>query len=114
MCLATNCGAGQIHSGGKEQPLMICNACSFKICTYHGRPWHEDQTCAEFDVDPSQIERLEEEEATAKLLASTSKICPACHQGVSKDFGCDHMACKFSFVLSHPRQWELTYTRSLW
>lgn len=98
MCLAPNCGAGQIHEGGKEQPQMVCKSCNFAICTYHGRPWHDGQTCAEFDVDPSQIERLEEEEATAKLLAADSRICPSCNQGVSKTMGCDHMACKFSII----------------
>ena len=82
--------------------MMICNFCQFKICTVHGRPWHDGQTCAEFDVDPSQIERLEEEEATAKLLALTSRICPNCHQGVSKEFGCDHMACKPLYLAHIP------------
>lgn len=94
MCLAPNCGAGQIHHGGKDNPMMICQSCDFKVCTIHGRPWHEGQTCREFDCDPSQIERLEEEEATAKLLAQDSRICQNCGQGVTKQIGCDHMLCR--------------------
>lgn len=112
MCLGPACGAGQVHKGGKEQPMMICNSCEFKICTYHGRPWHEGQTCAQFDADPAQIGRLEEEEATAKLLANDSRICPNCQQGVSKQFGCDHMACMF-FLSLHGSDFT-NCPRSMW
>jgi len=93
MCLGLNCGSGQVHEG--DSPIMICNTCSFKTCVYHKLPWHEGQTCDEFDSDESQIERLEQNEATAKLLAKMqSKVCPSCHQGVEKQDGCDHLTCK--------------------
>jgi hypothetical protein len=72
---------------------MICHACSFRTCVFHKLPWHEGKTCKEFDDDESQIDRLEQEEATAKLLAESSKLCPKCKQGVTKEVGCDHMAC---------------------
>ncbi|KUJ10530.1 uncharacterized protein LY89DRAFT_689742 [Mollisia scopiformis] len=93
MCLGLDCGSGQVHTG--EDPMMICQACSFKTCAVHKLPWHEGQTCEEFDMDDSQIERLEEAEATAKLLATEqAQICPNCHQGVSRIDGCDHMTCR--------------------
>jgi hypothetical protein len=73
---------------------MICTACGFATCVRHKLPWHESQTCQEFDCDESQIERLEQAEATAKLLArDKSKICPSCKQGVTKQDGCDHLSC---------------------
>jgi hypothetical protein len=94
MCLGPNCGCGQEHGGGVGEPMMICHNCGFKTCVKHKLPWHENQTCEEFDMDVSQIERLEEEEATAKALAGTTRICPKCSQGVIKDIGCDHLRCR--------------------
>jgi hypothetical protein len=96
MCLGLDCGSGQIHPNASENPMMICEACSFKTCAVHKLPWHEGQTCEEFDMDDSQIERLEEAEATAKLLAKEhAQVCPNCLNGVSRIDGCDHMTCKF-------------------
>ncbi|KAG4442144.1 hypothetical protein IFR05_002357 [Cadophora sp. M221] len=95
MCLGPNCGAGQVHPDNhKENPIMICNSCGFKTCTVHKLPWHEGFSCEEFDCDESQIERLEADEATAKLLSQNSKVCPACNQGVTKTEGCDHLQCR--------------------
>jgi hypothetical protein len=46
-------------------------------------------------MEDSQIERLEQAEATAKLLAKEhAQVCPNCGQGVSRIDGCDHMTCK--------------------
>ncbi|TGO22770.1 hypothetical protein BPAE_0155g00080 [Botrytis paeoniae] len=92
MCLGPKCGGGQIHEG--PEPLMICDHCKFKTCVKHKLPWHEGQSCDEFDVDDSQIERLEQEEATAKLLAKDSRICPKCKECVVRSDGCDHMECR--------------------
>lgn len=98
MCMGPDCGSGQIQVG--DDPMMICEACSFKTCAKHKWPWHEGQTCEEFDVDDKQIERLEEAEATAKLLAKEhAQICPNCQNVVSRIDGCDHMTCKFLFLL---------------
>ncbi|KAH7357236.1 hypothetical protein BKA65DRAFT_424111 [Rhexocercosporidium sp. MPI-PUGE-AT-0058] len=95
MCLGLNCGWGQVNPETyKENPVMICNSCGFKTCTFHKLPWHEGFSCEEFDCDESQIERLEADEATAKLLSQNSKICPACNQGVTKTDGCDHLQCR--------------------
>ncbi|PVH69268.1 hypothetical protein DL98DRAFT_473979 [Cadophora sp. DSE1049] len=95
MCLGPNCGSGQVHlDNHKENPVMICNSCNFKTCVVHKLPWHEGFSCEEFDCDESQIERLEADEATAKLLSQNSKVCPACNQGVTKTDGCDHLQCR--------------------
>ncbi|KAF7874823.1 hypothetical protein EAF04_001997 [Stromatinia cepivora] len=92
MCLGPNCGGGQIHEG--PEPLMICNHCKFKTCVKHMLPWHEGQSCDDFDIEDSQIERLEQEEATAKLLAKDSRMCPQCQECVVRSEGCDHMQCR--------------------
>ncbi|KAF3766466.1 hypothetical protein M406DRAFT_243354, partial [Cryphonectria parasitica EP155] len=88
-CTSTSCGGSQEHDfKAPEGPKMTCNHCAFITCAKHRRPWHQGQTCDEFDQDPEQIERLEEEEATAKLLAQEStSICPKCGQGVTKTAG---------------------------
>lgn len=92
-CTNPVCGGSQPHES--EDPMMTCNHCNFATCVKHRRPWHEGQTCQEFDLDDAQIERLEEEEATAKLLSrEATSICPKCGQGVTKSEGCDHMRCQ--------------------
>lgn len=95
-CTNPSCGGSQPHNTmGPDGPLMVCDHCQFETCAKHRRPWHEGQSCAEYDMDPAQIERLEEEEATAKLLAQEdTSVCPKCGQGVTKTDGCDHMACQ--------------------
>ncbi|PSR78384.1 hypothetical protein BD289DRAFT_486068 [Coniella lustricola] len=95
-CMSPTCGVSQPHQPMTAgDPKMICRHCSFATCAKHRRPWHEGQTCDEFDMDPAQIERLEEEEATARLLSNEAmSICPKCGQGVTKTEGCDHMQCQ--------------------
>ncbi|KAB8300133.1 hypothetical protein EYC80_000363 [Monilinia laxa] len=90
-CLGPNCGAGQVHEG--SEPVMICCHCKFKTCVKHKLPWHEGLSCDDFDIDESQIERLEQAEATAKLLAKDSRICPKYKECVMRTEGCDHMLC---------------------
>lgn len=104
-CTNPVCGGSQPHES--EGPMMICNHCQFATCAKHRRPWHEGQTCQEFDLDDAQIERLEEEEATAKLLSREDmSICPKCGQGVTKTEGCDHMQCQcgteWCYIVSKP------------
>lgn len=95
-CTNPSCGGSQPHDlNGPAGPKIVCKHCQFETCAKHRRPWHEGQTCGEFDLDPAQIERLEEEEATARLLSKeATSICPKCGQGVTKTDGCDHMQCQ--------------------
>ncbi|KAK2627614.1 hypothetical protein QTJ16_003580 [Diplocarpon rosae] len=94
MCLGPHCGSGQVHEEKADDPVMQCNSCGFKTCVVHKLPWHEGFTCDEYDRDESQVERLEADEATAKLLFENSKVCPSCNQGVTKTAGCDHLQCR--------------------
>lgn len=93
-CLGLNCGKSQIHLPDGTNPIMTCNACGFQTCVRHKLPWHPGFTCEEYDRDESQIARLEADEATAKLLSQTSKVCPSCQQGVTKTEGCNHLLCR--------------------
>ncbi|EKD19388.1 ring finger protein [Drepanopeziza brunnea f. sp. 'multigermtubi' MB_m1] len=95
MCLSPSCGMGQVHPSNADNPIMTCDTCGFRTCVTHKLPWHEGFTCAEFDLEESQIERLEADEATAKLLSQQdSRICPSCNQGVTRTEGCDHLQCR--------------------
>lgn len=94
MCLNPHCNSGQVHTD-PDNPKMICKECSFTICALHKVPFHEGLTCAEFDQSETAIQKLEEAEATAKLLASDeSKICPSCGECITRTEGCDHLMCK--------------------
>jgi len=74
---------------------MICTTCSFATCAHHKLPWHEGLTCEEFNCSDEQIERLEQAEATSKLLAKDkTQLCATCSNGVTREDGCDHMRCR--------------------
>lgn len=99
-CLAPNCESGQIHPNGIDQPIMTCVDCGFQSCYNHKLPWHEGQTCAEYDYVKSG--RLEEEQATQKTLEKISKVCPNsdCGIHIEKKGGCNHVTCKHHFHIS--------------
>jgi hypothetical protein len=98
MCLGPNCGSGQIHGGGNDQPIMTCTTCHFKTCFAHKMPWHEGLTCMQYDN--RQVERLRQETASAELLGKTTKTCPnpRCGMNLDKYTGCDHVRCKYLFI----------------
>lgn len=95
MCLGPGCDSGQIHGGGYENPIMTCTSCGFRSCTVHHLPWHTGMTCAEFDAQPSDAERAEQEAASQKLLFETAQLCSGCKRHIQKTSGCDHMTCKW-------------------
>lgn len=97
-CLGPNCDSGQIHGSGHDQPIMTCPECHFKTCYTHMVPWHTDKTCAEYDEEQRECARREQEEASKRLVAETSKACPnpSCGCSIEKDGGCDHMTCQYS------------------
>jgi len=92
-CLRTNCPSGQIHEAGDAEPLMICAACGYKMCYLHSLPWHEGQTCTQYD--DSQRHRVEDD-ASLALIAEVTKPCPGerCGVPIQKNQGCDHVTCK--------------------
>ncbi|KAK4182381.1 hypothetical protein QBC35DRAFT_445260 [Podospora australis] len=45
---AHGCGQGQIHEGGKAQPIVTCTNCNKKTCFNHRGPWHEGIPCEEY------------------------------------------------------------------
>ena len=102
MCLGPNCGSGQIHGGGNDQPIMTCTSCQFKTCFTHKMPWHAGQTCEQYDIK-QQKKRTKQEAASAAFLAKETKICPnkKCGLHVDKWMGCDHVTCKGAWSSYH-------------
>lgn len=49
LCANAECGSGQFHSGGWENPIVICGSCGTKTCFIHrDTVWHEGLTCKEY------------------------------------------------------------------
>ncbi|KAH0439626.1 ring finger domain-containing protein [Colletotrichum camelliae] len=70
-----NCGSGQLHDTGTEQPIVSCLHCGQRSCFTHNVAWHENLTCEEYDSllrDPenfrSRIEMEHEQMDTAKRI----------------------------------------------
>ena len=94
-CLNPKCESGQIHESGLDEPIFTCASCKFRSCTKHNQPWHEGETCDQFDYRKSGKKHRDEEAASEKLIAETTKKCPKCDSNIEKNEGCDHMTCKF-------------------
>ncbi|KAF4339988.1 e3 ubiquitin ligase ARI9 [Fusarium beomiforme] len=45
---AHDCGSGQIHESGSEQPIVVCRKCERRTCSKCDVAWHEDLTCEEY------------------------------------------------------------------
>ncbi|KAK3939289.1 hypothetical protein QBC46DRAFT_263708 [Diplogelasinospora grovesii] len=48
-CTGPDCGAGQIHEGGAQEPIVICRDCGHRSCFNHKVAWHENLSCEEYD-----------------------------------------------------------------
>ncbi|KAF7913269.1 hypothetical protein BELL_0986g00010 [Botrytis elliptica] len=96
-CLSPTCESGQIHT--PDHPMMTCSTCGFKTCFIHKLPWHEDLTCAEFDL--SNQSRVQQEAASEAWIAEYTKLCPnpKCGMRIQKKSGCDHLTCECDYCL---------------
>ncbi|KAK1622550.1 hypothetical protein BDP81DRAFT_334277 [Colletotrichum phormii] len=45
-----NCGSGQLHDTGGDQPIVTCLHCSQRSCFSHNVTWHENLSCEEYDA----------------------------------------------------------------
>lgn len=49
-CVRKDCGYGQLHAGGLEDPIVVCGSCGTRTCFIHRDTiWHEGLTCEEYD-----------------------------------------------------------------
>ena len=96
MCPYADCIAGELHEHGVTQPTITCHACGRESCFGHKVPWHDGQTCEEYDAVNSATHG-DAERATQELLRRSTKRCPneACGIHIQKEEGWEHMTCKF-------------------
>jgi len=71
--------------------ICTCKDCGAKACVPCDRPWHENETCEEYQVRIK--DRLEEEDLALALIRKQTKRCPNCSKSIEKDGGCRHMLC---------------------
>lgn len=109
-CLNPQCSSGQIHAPGNAEPYMRCNACGHKICFVHKRPWHQGQTCEEYDEQRHIPD--DPEAASQSLIDESATRCPQCNVAVTKVEGCDHMTCNSHY--SRVSEALLSFTDNSW
>ncbi|CAG8452832.1 21039_t:CDS:2 [Cetraspora pellucida] len=91
------CGAGQIHIGKDNAPIVICENCGKESCYIHQVIWHMGKTCREYDEDMKQSEF-----ATEDYLLRNTKRCPNCFRLIEKGEGSN------SRQFTRPTIWSLT------
>ncbi|GES82806.1 hypothetical protein GLOIN_2v1661741 [Rhizophagus clarus] len=82
------CGAGQIHIGKGDTPVMICESCGVESCYNHDVIWHMDQTCKEYYMNNKKSDSI-----TNNYISRETKGCPGCSIPIVKNGGCDHISC---------------------
>lgn len=96
----TDCGAGQLHETGTDQPIVTCIQCQHKYCFIHGVAWHRTLSCAEYDAlraDPVSFQSRAE-----RLVAGNQDLQPE-DRALLVQMGADHllaMVSGFNFFLS--------------
>lgn len=126
-CLAPRCRAGQVHlflieataatktstppktRSARKGParkvkkaentdhICTCNACGAKACVNCDRPWHENETCEQYQARMKK-EGFEKEEAKSlKAIEQQAKPCPGCKKNIIRNGGCDHMHCEYLY-----------------
>ena len=95
-CLSTSCESGQFHDPA-DGPIVTCVSCGFRSCAEHDLPWHEGQTCDEYDrwrlLSLGRTHNEERMYRVARKLFLSMKDCPNCYVTIQKFGGCDHMQC---------------------
>ncbi|KAF1994798.1 hypothetical protein P154DRAFT_624461 [Amniculicola lignicola CBS 123094] len=101
-CLAPHCENGQVYDDiDPMSPVVQCQECDFKMCFYHGLPWHNSLTCDEFDSSLTHGDPKYQE--TQAIIENNTKGCPNCDVRIEKGSGCFHMTC---FSCKHEFCWE--------
>lgn len=98
-CLRPGCEAGQIHIAEKDGPIFTCcdTTCRFKTCVNHNMPWHEGETCVEYDY--RTVGKFKDDAASEERIKELCKRCAKCDSPIEKNNGCDHMTCVYTLEL---------------
>lgn len=93
-CLRQGCSNGQLYDDddGPLDPHTYCEECSFEMCFVHSMPWHEGQTCEQYDSIRAHGDP--EFQQTRDWIRENTKPCPGCGENIQKGEYCFHMTCK--------------------
>ncbi|KAF9886252.1 hypothetical protein FE257_011865 [Aspergillus nanangensis] len=105
-CIRPDCGYGQLHAGGLEDPIVVCGSCGTRTCFIHrDNTWHEGLTCAEYEemaapdipirdgnhqeihvevprapmLRRGWVNATPEELLSMRVIADIAKPCPSCN-----------------------------------
>ncbi|KAE8415896.1 hypothetical protein BDV36DRAFT_261780 [Aspergillus pseudocaelatus] len=121
-CVRQDCGYGQLHAGGLEDPIVVCGSCGTRTCFIHRHSvWHDGLTCSEYeeyirhrsdDLEarsefqtsyqmPPGIHALRHDPEdwstqvamSMRTIAETARLCPGCNVATERSGGCKHMTC---------------------
>ncbi|PMD60814.1 uncharacterized protein K444DRAFT_720406 [Hyaloscypha bicolor E] len=104
-CANPKCDWGHIHDSGQAEPKITFEKCSSLACFTHQRPWHEGQTCKEFNEQPD-AEQKQQLAALEKTIKQTSARCLKCSRPITKVAGCGFVTC----FCGHPFDWNAAVT----
>jgi hypothetical protein len=101
-CLNSGCKSGQILAEDGECSAggeFRCVECKERYCVRHTMPWHEGETCEEYDRRMGKRER--DEELSRQVAEMGTMACPGCKRPIMKEEGCNHIRCKSSSLCRH-------------
>ncbi|KAH4191043.1 hypothetical protein HBI23_230560 [Parastagonospora nodorum] len=96
-CIGPECESGQIHDI-EDGNIFICHECGHRHCTTHHIPFHDGETCEDYDnrLHREAMPPTAEEIADQEYVDKHTKNCPGpkCGKRGDKVSGCDHMTCE--------------------
>ncbi|KAK0644598.1 hypothetical protein B0T16DRAFT_331378 [Cercophora newfieldiana] len=111
-CLGPGCSSGQVYDDDDEadgpiDPHMYCQECGFEMCYVHSVPWHEGQTCEQYDSVRTHGDP--EFHQTQNWIKENTKPCPGCGENIQKGEWCFHMTCtrcRFEYCWECLAEWK--------
>ncbi|RDI83868.1 hypothetical protein Vi05172_g6297 [Venturia inaequalis] len=113
-----HCGQGHLYDHPCSDAKRRClnDQCQKYTCGVHNIPWHEGQSCQEYDADTSREKDKHtiDNKLSMQRIQGESKACPGCHkmifrQGDDGYDGCEHMTCTqcyYEFCYGCLLEWE--------
>ena len=95
-CATPDCN--QLYRPQTTQQKLNCPSCCTIICAKCNEDWHDGMSCeqAKLAYRNNEQERLTEEYFRGQQVV---KRCPSCKTPIFKIEGCNHITCKYVFLL---------------
>ncbi|KAK5123829.1 hypothetical protein LTR85_002465 [Meristemomyces frigidus] len=91
---STAVSSSSSSSSDNDDTICTCTTCGARACVPCDRPYHDGETCAQYQKRRAR-QTTAEEQATAKTIEAKCKKCPnaACGKNIEKNGGCDAVYC---------------------